>query len=168
MRRSRLEVAGLLALALLLTAAPSVSAFSTLQGFDRLDEIAGNAICGITDNYGYVWTLEVEEETGDTTGIVDNAFPAGTSVSGLASNSFLDLTALNQVSDGCSYVHDFFVVQAVCSGNDCNGIIEAHCFSRFLYSLHWEGVFSTPCQSTLLFADGFESGSMSAWSSAAP
>lgn len=168
MRRSKLAAAALAAILAALTAVGTAAAGPNLEGFGLLAEIDGTAICQLTDNFDYGWTLEVEDESGIAIGVVDNAFPAGTSASGLAGSDFLDLTAMNQAPDGCSTVHDFFVVRATCSGNDCAGVIEAHCFSRFLYSVFWEGTLTTPCVSTLLFADGFESANMTAWSSAAP
>lgn len=168
MRRSKLAMAAMVALLFAFATSGVAQDGSELAGFEQLAEIEGTAICGLTDNFAYAWTLEVEDESGIAIGIVDNAFPGGTSASGLAGSGFLDLVAMNQAPDGCSTVHDFFVVRATCSGDECAGVIEAHCFSHFLYSVFWEGTFSAPCVSTLLFADGFESSNMTAWSSAAP
>ena len=167
MRSSKLELACLIAILVIVFGWSSTFASTNFAGFDRLNEIEGTSVCELTDSFGYGWNLEVDE-LGDATGTVDNAFPGGASASGSVAAGFIDLTGTNQAPDGCSFFHDFFRVLAFCEGDTCSGIIEAHCIDEFLYSVYWEGVFTSPCVSTLIFSDGFESGDVSAWSSAAP
>ncbi len=167
MRRSKLELASLIAILVVAFGWSSTFATTEPMGFDRLSEVEGTSVCELTDSFGYVWNLEVDN-LGEAIGTVDHAFPRGASVTGSVAAGFIDLTGVNDSPDGCSFYHDFFRVLAFCEGNNCSGIIEAHCFDEFLYSVYWEGVFTSPCVSTLIFADGFESGDVSAWSSAAP
>jgi hypothetical protein len=167
MWKSKLEVIYLIAILVVVMGSSSAVASTNLTGFDRMSEIEGISVCELTDIFGYVWNLEVDE-LGEATGTVDNAFPGGAAASGSVAAGSIDLTGTNQAPDGCSFFHDFFRVLAFCEGDTCSGIIEAHCIDEFLYSVHWEGVFTSPCVSTLIFADGFESGDVSAWSSATP
>lgn len=167
MRRSKLGwVSCLVAAAWIAAPGPGVSA-QELKGFDALAAIDGTSVCQLTDSFGYVWNLEVDE-LGDATGTVENAFPGGALASGTVAAGFIELTATNQAPDGCSVFHDFFQVLAFCQGDDCAGVVEAHCIDEFLYSVYWEGTFTSPCVSTLIFADGFETGDMSRWSSTVP